>query len=422
MEMGKINFSESARKTRKVAPDGIEFVRARLKRDIRRHLRSLGFKKNTRGELLPPSKSKDAIRALHSSQRAELLEREEKFIAAAWPKLKDYFASGAEINPPAISPFLEIVSKGTKEADLFRLASLLWSIPVSYGYGRRLRFLVWDKAHSKLMGLIALGDPVFNLRVRDSWIGWTSRQRKGKLVNLLDAYVLGAIPPYNLLLCGKVVASLVCTSDIRDAFTRKYASSKGSISEKYKRPKLCLVTTSSALGRSSVYNRLKLDGRTIFGAIGFTEGWGHFHISESLFDQMRRFLKLKRDGYSKNYRYGDGPNWKLRAVRRAFELLGMNPDLLRHGIQREVFVSKIAANAQSLLVGKAKRVRYVELKTAAEVGHRAVLRWVVPRAIAREDYKAWTLDMTRALLGARPAPQSKAVAEKQSTTTASSMR
>jgi Druantia protein DruA len=38
---------------------------------------------------------------------------------------------------------------------------------VSRGYGRRMRFLIWDQSNEKLIGLIVLGDPVFNLRVRD---------------------------------------------------------------------------------------------------------------------------------------------------------------------------------------------------------------------------------------------------------------
>ena len=77
------------------------------------------------------------------------------------------------------------------------LASLTWSVPVSNGFGRRLRYLVWDESNGKLMGLIAIGDPVFNLAARDKLIGWTSKDRNSRLVNIMDAYVLGAIPPYN---------------------------------------------------------------------------------------------------------------------------------------------------------------------------------------------------------------------------------
>jgi hypothetical protein len=379
----------------------LSLVEASLKRNIRRHLKLLGFTKGPNGELVPPAQSKEAIRALHASQRAELLRAEHSFIAEAWPRLKSYFAAGTEVDPERISPKLELVKARTPQADLFRLGSLLWSVPVSAGYGRRIRFLVWDHSNSKLMGLIALGDPVFNLRVRDQWVGWSAERRKTKLVNVLDAYVLGAVPPYNSLLCGKVVASLVCTADIRDVFTRKYGSTKGSISDKYKRPRLCLITTSSALGRSSIYNRLTLNGKRIFQPIGYTEGWGHFHISNLLFEQMRRFLKLKRDTYSKNYRYGDGPNWRLRASRRALDRLGLNPDLLKHGVRREVFVSTIAQNAQSLLRGKSKHVRYTKLPTVSEIGARAVQRWVLPRATLRQEYRYWTLEATEGLLNVR---------------------
>jgi hypothetical protein len=68
-----------------------------------------------------------------------------------------------------------------------RLASLTWAVPVSNGFGRRLRYLVWDRNNNKLIGLIAIGDPVFNLSVRDKLIGWTVKDRGERLVNILDA-------------------------------------------------------------------------------------------------------------------------------------------------------------------------------------------------------------------------------------------
>jgi Domain of unknown function (DUF4338) len=43
--------------------------------------------------------------------------------------------------------------------------------------GGRLRYLLWDEHNEKLIGLIAIGDPVFNLSVRDNLIGWNVRDR-----------------------------------------------------------------------------------------------------------------------------------------------------------------------------------------------------------------------------------------------------
>jgi hypothetical protein len=78
---------------------------------------------------------------------------------------------------------------------------------------------VWEYGHDRIAGIIALGDPVFNLSVRDTLIGWTVEERSHRLVNLLDAYVLGAVPPYNRLLGGKAVACLVRSRNIFDDFS-----------------------------------------------------------------------------------------------------------------------------------------------------------------------------------------------------------
>ena len=94
----------------------------------------------------------------------------------------DISRRGAEINPAAITPVLERVFADTWQADLFRLASLTWSVPVSNGFGRRLRYLVWDAHNEKLISLIVIGDPVFNLFVRDNLIGWNVGDRGARLI------------------------------------------------------------------------------------------------------------------------------------------------------------------------------------------------------------------------------------------------
>ena len=73
--------------------------------------------------------------------------------------LKSQIADGVEVDPAAIQPHLVQVKSGTPESDLFRFATLQWSIPVSQGYGRRLRFLVKDRANGKLIGLFRARGP-----------------------------------------------------------------------------------------------------------------------------------------------------------------------------------------------------------------------------------------------------------------------
>jgi hypothetical protein len=252
-----------------------------------------------------------------------------------------------------------------------------------------MRFLVWDDHNSKLIGLLGLGDPVFNLRVRDEWVGWSVEQRKKRLVNMLDAFVLGALPPYNMLLGGKLVASLIRTREVKDAFAARYARTKGIISKKRKHAELCLVTTTSALGRSSLYNRLVLDRYRIFTPIGYTAGWGHFHIPEALFKEIREYLEAQGDEYADNHRFGDGPNWKLRAIRKALTLVGVNDGTLKHGIEREVFACPLARNAKQVLVGKRKSANYRGLPRVRDVAEMALQRWIIPRAERRPDFVSW---------------------------------
>lgn len=305
---------------------------AHLKHKLRKHLARLGFVKQPDGTLRLPGNSKDVVRTLHSKQRTDRLLANKEFLADAWDRLSHYFAAGAELAPERIQFRLQRIEAETWESDLFRLACLSWSVPVSAGYGRRLRYLVWDDHNEKLAGVIALGDPVFNLSVRDDLIGWTSGDRTLRLVNILDAYVLGAIPPYSHLLGGKAIACLVRSRDVYSHFSKKYGSLEGVISGANKKAHLLAVTTSSSMGRSSVYNRLKIGNTTYFRSLGFTEGWGHFHIPDDLFLDMRRYLRTIRHPYADQNRFGQGPNWRLRSIRAALDALGFNEGMLKHGI------------------------------------------------------------------------------------------
>lgn len=371
---------------------------ATLKRKIRAHLRKLGFHKGPGGTLVPPSTSKESVRALHYEQRRAGLKEQRAFVQRVLPELQHYFAEGSEVDPSRVEPVLELIKADTWQSDLFRLASLSWSVPVSAGYGRRLRYLVWDKSNGNLMGIIALGDPVFNLKARDDLIGWNVKDREKRLVNILDAYVLGAVPPYNMLLGGKLISCLVRSREVRDDFAHKYGATRGVISRKKKGAQLAIVTTSSSLGRSSVYNRLKLGTETYMRSIGFTQGWGHFHVPDTLFAELRAYLRKRKHKYVDGHRFGEGPNWRLRTIRAAFDALDFKADLLRHGIGREVFVCEVARNAREILRGEAVKANYRGLKTVSEIGELARARWIMPRAERRPDYKSWKREHFRSLV------------------------
>ncbi len=336
--------------------------------------------------------NKETIRYSHSLQRKEIFKREMKTIGRYGKILQEHFAYGDEIDPEKIQPELVPVLADKMTSYLFRYACLLWSVPVSTGYGRRIRFLVRDKQNNKLIGLFALGDPVFNLKVRDELIGWDQADRRKRLVNLMDAYVVGAVPPYNDLLGGKLIASLMCSKEVNDFFAQKYKNNVGVISKVQKSPQLVLITVTSALGRSSLYNRLKLvrDGEEIvnFKKIGETEGYGHFQIPNDLFEKLRKLLEQENHPYANGHQFGQGPNWKLRVTRVGLKRIGLDDNLIRHGIRREVYASALASNYKAYLQGLEAEPN-LALASVETISEAAKERWILPRAASRTGWKTF---------------------------------
>lgn len=372
---------------------------AALKHALRAHLRTLGFTKDQNGELVLPGEGKDVIRKMHRGQRRERLLASKSFLEQNLPKVLPHFANGSEVDPKQIKLRLRLVKSGSIESDIFRVATLTWSVPVSVGFGRRMRYLVWDEGHDRLAGIIALGDPVYNLAVRDGLIDWTVHDRAERLVGIMDAYVLGSVPPYNFLLGGKAVACLIRSRDVYDDFARFYGNTIGVISKKAKHANLLAVTTTSSMGRSAVYNRLRLDGIKYLEPIGFTLGWGHFHITDALFERMREFLRSRDHRYADKHMFGEGPNWRLRTIRAALKELHFKDNILRHGIQREVFISRFASNTFEALKTGAETPDVSGLLSVSEISDLARDRWMIPRAERGEiDYAGWQRSMIPRLI------------------------
>lgn len=363
-----------------------------LRGEIEGHLKAIGLN----GSRSHGTLSKDAIRDIHRIHRKGARQRIRRALGKKIDLFLEEIANGDEVDPEKICPELFEARSDARTGDLFRFASLLWSIPVSQGYGRRLRFLVKDRANGKLIGIFALGDPVFNLRVRDEWIGWNQAERRERLVNLMDAYVVGAVPPYSDLLGGKLVASLIASKEVGKKFQERYGGTEGLISGKQKQARLALVTVTSALGRSSMYNRLRLIPNGVtrterpvvdLRRLGATTGYGHFQITDDLFTQLRGVLQEDGHKYAYGHQFGDGPNWRIRVARIGLQSIGLDPDdVLKHGIQREVYAMPIAGNARAYLAGTDEEPAF-DYKTVDEISELARERWLVPRGSRRPSYR-----------------------------------
>ncbi len=380
------------------APDGYEVMDrsvnhrvdgADLRDRIIRSLRAQGFRVRN-GTILPPTDlSKERIRELHETAVEHRIEGARDGLFRKEKELLQHVASGSEVVPSRIRPRLVEVLPESEEELLFRYASLHWSIPVSSGYGRRLRFLVVDEHNGKLMGLIGLGDPVYAVGPRDAWIGWTPSDRKKRLKKVMDAFVLGAVPPYSFLLCGKLVAMLAASDTVRRAFMRKYGGTRSVIRRKMHDGRLALITTTSALGRSSVYNRLRLGERLLYQSVGFTKGSGEFHFSNGLYGAITEFAEDHCEPTAKQERWGTGFRNRREVIKKCLPQLGLSSDWVYHGIEREVFVIPLARNTREFLRGQHARLMWYH-QSEAEIFEFFRERWMLPRASWDERFKSWS--------------------------------
>lgn len=358
-------------------------------------LRSQGFVIDENQALGRASDSKDAAREMNRQAVASRRERARARLARHESRLLDRFADGRDVVPARIRPVLVPVARRSEEELLFRYASLHWSIPVSRGYGRRIRFIVVDGHNGKLIGLLGLGDPVYALAPRDEWVGWNERQRRERLWHVLDAFVLGAVPPYNRLLGGKLIAMLATSREIREAFADRYLDRRTRVGGRRFNDGLAMLTTTSALGRSSLYARLRdRRGVDIWHPVGYTAGSGDFHFGDDLYERLAAFLREHEPATAKHEGWGTGYRNRREVIGKALRLLGLPYHWVYHGIRREVYCAPLAANARDFLTGRAAGLD-VGAWSADEAFAWFRERWLLARARRIDDWRDFERESLR---------------------------
>ncbi len=339
--------------------------------------------------MIPPSHlDKAGRRDLHNTATRYKIEKAKGSLARYEPMLLENIANGSDLIPELISPSLIEVKADSMEEKLFRYVSLHWSIPVSSGYGRRLRFLVIDESNDKLIGIIGLGDPVISQAARDHWIGWDKESRHERLRYILDAFVLGAVPPYSYLLCGKLIALLAASSDARVIFFDKYRQRSSLIKNRLLDAQPVMITTMSALGRSSLYNRLKFPSGIKYQSVGYTAGYGEFHFSNGIYKEIAEYARTWCQPTARKEEWGKGFRNRREVIRKVLTHLGISDEWLRHGLRREVFVVPLASNTRAFLCGEENQPKWFN-QSVKELYLWFRERWLLPRTLRDNRYREY---------------------------------
>jgi hypothetical protein len=361
-------------------PDSSNLDAVALRSRILESLKAQGFKVNP--HLRPKHDSKTTLRRIHRMKRLEQLRLHKRFLEWESPRTKEYGIDGRDIKPEEIRLKLVLVKPDSELADLFLWWDLMWwSLPHEHAIGRYMRFIIWDERHNAPFGLLGLQSPPLRSNVRDEYLGIRGGNVDYWINQSLNANRVGALPPYNRLLGGRMVAMALTANEIREYYASKYTSR--TLIQKRRIPsRLLFTTTTSAFGRGSIYERLTYKGRPLNRFIGFTSGYGTFHLPNDLYISLLGLLK--REGVDVRRGYGTGPSRKLRLVRRGFEFLRL-PNFAFHDVKRGYYLFPNVTNLKSVLHKRAKP-RWKNLPFDSLAGHWQE-RWCVPRSLRRPEWK-----------------------------------
>ncbi len=298
-------------------------------------------------------------------------------------RYKEFFPHGSSIDPSKIEVELVLVQERTLEETLFKITRGFWSMPYSKGYGRRLRFVVMDRYHNAVIGIIGLQSPSADLACRDKYLGIAKADKLELVNNTLDAYTIGATPAYAALLGGKLVAGMLHSEKIRQHYWRLYGNKRTTQLNRRVPQPLLAITTASAFGRSSIYNRLRDDSRSLAKSLGYTKGYGTIHLEE-LYPQLVDWLKST--GRHVPAGFGNGPKVRWQNIMRALLDLGISKEYLSHGLKREVFVFELVHNLQAVCSAGATP-DIVSFNDDDWVSFWKE-RWAIPRSLRDERWKS----------------------------------
>jgi hypothetical protein len=356
-------------------------TKEQLRNKIIKSLTAQGFYVN--GHVSPSSFSKSHFRKLQSHSRKEQISLQNNFLTKNTDTVSEYIIDGKNLDPSKIELELRLVEEGSLEHILYRWWNLMWwSVPHQRAYGRQMRILLWDKGHNAPFGLIGLQSPILKMSVRDNHLNIPKSELDYVINKSMQAQRLGALPPYNQILGGKMAALTLTSNELRNLYCKKYKGVETIIEKRIIEPQLLFLTTTSAFGKSSIYNRLVYKDDLVGYSLGYTKGSGTFHISEELYSEIQKFLKKRKIDI--NTTFGYGPSRKMRLIDTALSLIDL-PEYHYHNIQREFFLFPVAKNLKNVIERGVKPIYYQ--RKIDDLTNFWKERWALPRSQRMTDWK-----------------------------------
>ena len=275
-----------------------------------------------------------------------------------------------------LEPYVEMLEQGNaKDNETWTLVRrLIHTMEFTANPGRNLKFFVKDKVTGKLLGVICLGSDVTSLGARDKYIGWSldNKFKDGKLKHTAIGTTICCAQPlgYNFL-GGKLVAALVTSSTIRDAWKKLYGQT------------LVGMSTTSLYGIHSMYNSIPL-WRTMGKSVGRIalkpddatyEVW-HDWVRENMESEYKK-ATTQKEGVS-----GPPTGVKQKTINLIFKAVGIKASDYEHGFQRGIYYADMYENGKEFLRGEIEE-KDLKMKQKYSEDSDYIMKWWKPKAIKR---------------------------------------
>ena len=276
----------------------------------------------------------------------------------------------------ALEPYVEMLEQGNaKDNETWTLVrKLVHTMEFTANPGRNIKFFIKDRVTNKLLGVVCLGSDVTSLGARDNFIGWTKDDKfvDGKLKYTSIGTTICCAQPlgYNFL-GGKLVAALVTTSVVRDAWKKLYGQT------------LVGLSTTSLYGIHSMYNSIPL-----WKTLGSSKGRIALKPDDAIYETWHEWLKEnQKEEYLKQTTQKEGvagppTGVKQKTINMIFKAVGIKGSDYMHGFKRGIFYADIYENGKEFLRGEIEE-KDLKMKKKYNDDSDYVMNWWKPKAIRR---------------------------------------
>ena len=275
-----------------------------------------------------------------------------------------------------LDPYVEIVDNKnqTSVENWTLLRRLIHSMEYVANPGRNIKVIAKDRNTNKVLGMMSLGSDITSLGVRDTYIGWTkdNKFKDGKLNYTSIATTICCVQPLGFnFLGGKLVASMVTSSVVREAWKKLYNQT------------LVGLSTTSLYGVHSMYNSIPH-----WKTLGSSKGRIALKPDDSAYEIWHDWLKDNREEeYKKQTTQKPGVSGpptgvKQKIIKMIFKELGIRLKDYEHGFKRGIYFADMYENGKEFLRKEIDEKELVMKKKYNEdVDY--INKWWKPKAVRR---------------------------------------